>query len=179
VSRLIVISNRVTVADTKAASTGGLAVGILAALRESGGIWCGWSGELSEQPGDSFKRFHAGQIDYATLDLKPADYQGYYNGFSNSVLWPLFHFRIDLMNFARDSYDAYRRVNVRFAQAIKELLRPGDVGARLPSHPARRGAARLGRHAAHRILSPHALPAAPTGLLPALPRGAHARLHRL
>ncbi len=125
--RLIVISNRVTVADSRAASSGGLAVGILAALRECGGIWCGWSGELSDEPGHQFRRFGAGQIDYATLDLKPADYQGYYNGFSNSVLWPLFHFRLDLMNFSREVYDAYRRVNVRFARAIKDLLRPDDM----------------------------------------------------
>ena len=126
-NRLIVISNRVTVADQRAESTGGLAVGIFAALRETGGIWCGWSGELSETPDEHFRRFSAGQIDYAVLDLKPCDYQGYYNGFSNSVLWPLFHYRLDLMNFSREAYEAYRRTNGRFAQAIAALLKPGDV----------------------------------------------------
>lgn len=126
-SRLIVISNRVTVADSRAASAGGLAIGILAALRERGGIWCGWSGELKDEPDQHFRLFSSGEIEYATLDLKPADYQGYYNGFSNSVLWPLFHFRPDLMNFSRESYDAYRRVNARFARAIKDLLQPDDM----------------------------------------------------
>jgi len=62
VSRLIVISNRVTVADSRPASSGGLAVGVLAALRETGGIWVGFSGETSETPSDHAKRFTAGHI---------------------------------------------------------------------------------------------------------------------
>lgn len=126
-SRLIIISNRVTVANSRAASAGGLAVGIFAALREANGIWCGWSGELSESPNECFHRFNAGHIDYATLDLRPDEYQGYYNGFSNSVLWPLFHFRIGMINFSRTAYEAYRGVNRRFARAIQELLQPEDV----------------------------------------------------
>lgn len=126
-SRLIVISNRVAIAARGAESTGGLAVGIHAALLETGGVWCGWSGELAEAPNDHFNRFNAGQIDYATLDLKTSDYQGYYNGFSNSVLWPLFHYRLDLVNFSREAYDAYRQVNLRFAKAIAALLQPDDI----------------------------------------------------
>lgn len=126
-TRLIAISNRVTVVDNRASSTGGLAVGILAALRETGGIWCGWSGEISEDADGQPHRFTAGRIEYATIDLPPADYQAYYNGFSNSVLWPLFHYRCDLMNFSRDNYDAYRRVNRLFADTVAGLLRPDDI----------------------------------------------------
>ncbi|MFN4284063.1 MAG: trehalose-6-phosphate synthase [Alphaproteobacteria bacterium] len=126
-SRLIVVSNRVTVADGRPASTGGLAVGMLAALRESGGIWVGFSGETSDNPGDAPKRFNAGRIDYATIDLAPDDYQGYYNGFANSVLWPLFHYRLGLVNFSRAALGAYQRVNARFADLTLPLLKPDDV----------------------------------------------------
>ena len=49
VNRLVVVSNRVTpVSDSKATTAGGLAVGLLAALRESGGIWFGWSGQIAD-----------------------------------------------------------------------------------------------------------------------------------
>ncbi|HEU0072007.1 MAG TPA: trehalose-6-phosphate synthase [Alphaproteobacteria bacterium] len=126
-SRLIAVSNRVTVADGRPASTGGLAVGMLAALRESGGIWVGFSGETSDMPADAPKRFNAGRIDYATIDFTPDDYNGYYNGFSNSVLWPLFHYRLGLVNFSRAALAAYQRVNARFAELISGLLRADDV----------------------------------------------------
>ena len=125
-SRLIVLSNRVTISDGQG-STGGLAVGIMAALRNNGGIWCGWSGELAEEPDSDFRRLQNDGIDYAVLDLASAEYQGYYNGFSNSVLWPLCHFRLDLMNFNREAYDAYRQVNMRFARATQALLEPDDI----------------------------------------------------
>jgi len=127
VSRLIVVSNRVTVADGRPASSGGLAVGVLAALRETGGIWVGFGGETRETPSDSAKRFNAGRIDYATIDFTPADYQGYYNGFANSVLWPLFHYRLGLVNFTRAALGAYQRVNARFADLTVPLLNPDDT----------------------------------------------------
>jgi trehalose 6-phosphate synthase len=127
VSRLIVVSNRVTVADGRPASTGGLAVGMLAALRETGGIWVGFSGETAEEPDDVPKRFNAGRIEYATIDLNHDDYQGYYNGYANSVLWPLFHYRLGLVNFTRAALGAYQRVNARFADLIAPLLRGDDM----------------------------------------------------
>ncbi len=125
-SRLIVISNRMTVADGRPASSGGLAVGVLAALRETGGIWIGF-GETKDEPADSAKRFNAGRIDYASIDLTPADYHGYYNGFANSVLWPLFHYRLGLVNFTRAALGAYQRVNARFADLTVPLLKADDI----------------------------------------------------
>ncbi|HEY4134074.1 MAG TPA: trehalose-6-phosphate synthase [Alphaproteobacteria bacterium] len=125
-SRLIVVTNRVTVADGRPASTGGLAVGVLAALRESGGIWVGF-GETSDSPGERPKRFNAGRIEYATVDFTPGDYEGYYNGFANSVLWPLFHYRLGLVKFTRSAYSAYQRVNVRFADMIVPMLKGDDA----------------------------------------------------
>ena len=64
---------------------------------------------------------------YATVDLTRADHDGYYSGFSNAALWPLFHYRLDLMNFTRRDLAAYRRVNALLADALAPLLRPSDL----------------------------------------------------
>ncbi len=68
-----------------------------------------------------------GRVGFATIDLLPADYEGYYRGFSNGMLWPLFHYRIGLAEFRREDHAAYRRVNETFAAALAPLLRPGDL----------------------------------------------------
>ena len=47
-SRLVVVSNRIALPDDKKSSAGGLAVGILGALRAAGGLWFGWSGEIGD-----------------------------------------------------------------------------------------------------------------------------------
>lgn len=64
---------------------------------------------------------------YATVDLTRADHDGYYSGFSNAALWPLFHYRLDLVNFTRRDLAAYRRVNALLADALAPLLRRSDL----------------------------------------------------
>lgn len=128
VSRLVVVSNRVTpISGSKAATAGGLAVGVLAALRESGGIWFGWSGETVESGAPVPKVFRTGNITYITIDLAQADFDRYYSGFSNRALWPLFHYRLDLSSFDRDWYIGYRRVNQLFAEQLYPYLRDDDL----------------------------------------------------
>jgi len=127
VSRLVVVSNRVTKVQQGGAQAGGLAVGLLGALEEMGGLWFGWSGNVTEDPSDEPHLSTSGGIAYAILDLSPKDYDEYYNGFSNSMLWPLFHYRQDLMEFHLSSYQGYRRANARFARALKGLLEPDDL----------------------------------------------------
>ncbi len=60
-------------------------------------------------------------------DLAEADYQEYYNGFANRVLWPILHYRLDLAEFSRRDLSGYRRVNAHFANQLQNLLRPDDV----------------------------------------------------
>ncbi|MDX6749117.1 alpha,alpha-trehalose-phosphate synthase (UDP-forming) [Geminicoccaceae bacterium 1502E] len=127
-NRLIVVSNRVTqITGRRAVSAGGLAVGIQAALEEVGGLWFGWSGRITEKPGDAAQVTTRGKITYALTDLSEEDHAGYYAGFANRTLWPLFHYRIDLASFEREWYETYRRVNERFADQLVPLLREGDV----------------------------------------------------
>jgi trehalose 6-phosphate synthase len=128
VSRLVVVSNRVTpISGSKAATAGGLAVGILAALRETGGIWFGWSGEQSDAAAPMPKVFRTGNITYITIDLTPQAFDSYYGGFANRTLWPLFHYRLDLSSFDRDWYIAYRQVNQLFAEQLYPYLRDDDL----------------------------------------------------
>ncbi len=126
-SRLIVVSNRVAPIDEGKAIAGGLAVAILAALRKAGGIWFGWSGDVVPVPATEPELFEVGNLTYATVDLTPRDFEEYYNGFANSMLWPLFHYRLDLTSFTRREYVGYLRVNELFAHRLMPLLQEDDV----------------------------------------------------
>ena len=92
-SRLVVVSNRVAPIKAGKVAAGGLAVGVYDALRQAGGIWFGWSGEVSATP--TINTEEVGNITYVTLPLNKRDYDQYYRGFSNATLWPIFHYRID------------------------------------------------------------------------------------
>ncbi|MBJ7516945.1 MAG: trehalose-6-phosphate synthase, partial [Stenotrophomonas sp.] len=98
-SRLVVVSNRVAIpGDTR---PGGLAVGLLAALKERGGLWFGWSGKSVKDNSGALHEQVDGDIRYVTMDLNKRDVDGYYNGFANRTLWPLLHFRLDLVDYDR------------------------------------------------------------------------------
>lgn len=126
-NRLVVVSNRV--ADlTKKTQSGGLAVGIADALCRRGGMWVGWDGETDDDAAQRPAAFReAGNVTMMTIGLTPAEYANYYLGFANSVLWPLFHYRLDLVDFHRKFLDSYRAVNERFAEALIPALRPDDT----------------------------------------------------
>ena len=66
-------------------------------------------------------------ITYATVDLAKDDYQEFYNGFANRVLWPILHYRLDLAEFTRRDLGGYVRVNQHFASHLEKLLRPDDI----------------------------------------------------
>jgi trehalose 6-phosphate synthase len=123
-SRLVMVSNRIAMPGE--ARAGGLAIALKAAIEESGGLWFGWSGRVAEESG----RVHevdAGNIRYVTVDLSEQDRDDYYNGFANRTLWPLLHFRMDLVDYSRESYAGYQRVNALFAERLAPLLQEDDV----------------------------------------------------
>ncbi|WP_124087736.1 alpha,alpha-trehalose-phosphate synthase (UDP-forming) [Pseudogemmobacter humi] len=125
-SRLIVVSNRVPAPDRP--PQGGLAVALLAALRERGGVWMGWSGNSSgeEDPGPLALR-EDGAITWALTDLSGRDLSEYYQGLANSVLWPVCHYRLDLADYSRRDAAGYFRVNRLFAERLAPLIRPDDL----------------------------------------------------
>ena len=102
-SRLVVISNRL--ADPRKPAAGGLAVALGEALNQTGGLWFGWSGTVVEggTPGEGeLHTRQAGAVTLATVDLCREDHDNYYHGYSNSVLWPVFHYRLETPQFAWD-----------------------------------------------------------------------------
>ncbi len=126
-SRLVVASNRV--ADLESlANSGGLAVAVGDALRDHGGVWFGWSGDVVETEGQiglNMER-HAG-VTIATQALTLQEYERYYLGYSNRALWPVFHYRLDLAEFDQDALIGYRKVNKRFARTLAALIEEDDI----------------------------------------------------
>ncbi|MBC6404133.1 MAG: trehalose-6-phosphate synthase [Rhodospirillales bacterium] len=120
-NRLVVISNRVALPRAQG-SAGGLAVALGDALAEAGGVWFGWSGKIAEGPVKAPSTYSRNNVRYVTADLTQEDFDEYYLGFSNSVLWPSFHFRLDLADFARNFFRGYRRVNCAFADRLLPKL---------------------------------------------------------
>ena len=125
--RLVSVSNRGSL-PRKGAQAGGLAVALRDALGRYGGLWFGWSGEVAEEGAvPPPKATTQGGITYVTTDLTRQDYEEFYNGFSNSTLWPLFHFRLGLLEVSRKSYEGYLRVNAAFAAQLAPMIRPDDI----------------------------------------------------
>jgi trehalose 6-phosphate synthase len=125
--RLVIVSNRVAMPKRNGGSAGGLAVGILAALRDHGGVWFGWNGELTDRSTGNPEIVTKGNIDYATISLNQNDYEQYYNGYSNRVLWPVCHYLLDFIQYEAEAFEGYRRVNSVFAQKLASLLKPDDI----------------------------------------------------
>lgn len=127
-TRLIVVSNRVSAPrDPAAGSAGGLAMALSAALRKYEGLWFGWSGETVEHFTGELNIEDRAGVTVATVDLEPQDVDEYYNGYANKTLWPLFHHRVDLTAYERSYGEGYERTNRRFAEVLKPLLQPDDV----------------------------------------------------
>ena len=127
-SRLIVISNRVTApTGSNSGAQGGLAVAMAAALRENGGLWFGWSGEQTEHFTGHINFQRGEGVTTATVDLEEQDVEEYYDGYANRTLWPLFHYRIDLAEYERDFAGGYKRTNQRFADTVRPLIEPDDL----------------------------------------------------
>lgn len=141
-SRLIVVSNRLPVTVTQnddrldfASSSGGLASGMAAYLERQaqGGastesLWIGWPGnELPETVHDEVR--HKLREEYAAwpVFLSQDEMEGFYYGFSNRTLWPLFHYFQVYCEYSEELWQSYVTVNERFADAVAEIAAPDDT----------------------------------------------------
>ena len=131
--RLVVVANRLPVRqvkkdgkDTWETSPGGLVAALHPFLREHGGGWVGWAGR-AEHDDESTPRFRHDDIDIRPVSLTQKMLEGFYNGFSNETIWPLYHDCIRAPQFHRHWWRQYVKVNQRFADATLEEAGEDDI----------------------------------------------------
>ena len=133
--RLVVVSNRLPVAIREdeqgsrlRSASGGLVTALAPIMQENRGLWIGWLGR--NQPGNvdqMVEQFNQkGSYTIKPLQLTPEEMDLYYEGFSNSCIWPLFHDLISKAHFNLPEWKAYSRVNERFSEVIAGEVQPGD-----------------------------------------------------
>jgi trehalose 6-phosphate synthase len=122
--RYVIVSNRT---PSGGPPVGGLQVALMNVIRDRGGLWFGWSGKITEERSRRPDIRKSGPASVATVDLTEGDYEGYYAGYANRVLWPVFHHHVHLAAFDPAAYRRYLAVNAYFAQRLAPLLRPDDV----------------------------------------------------
>jgi trehalose 6-phosphate synthase len=126
-SRLVAVSNRISV-PRRGMAPGGLAVGLLAAMQARRGMWFGWDGEVAEgNAAEEPAVVRKDGISYASIDFDQAEYKDFYLGFCNGTLWPLFHYFVDGFRYDDAHYEAYQRMNQRYARDLAPLLEPDDL----------------------------------------------------
>lgn len=137
-TRLIVISNRLPVIVKKSVgdgyefihATGGLVTAMEPVLNKYSGIWVGWAGNYQEEKvyiGELLEKEMKGlNYKYKAVNINLNDYELYYKGFSNEVLWPLFHNISTYCKYEIKSYRAYEKVNKIFADRVITELKESD-----------------------------------------------------
>ncbi len=125
---LIVVSNRVAFPAADEPIEGGLAAALLPAVQTCGATWVGASQCSQEVAKESFAAIESyGVGTIATVSLPKSQYRGFYEGFSNSALWPALHSRPDLIRTSRDEYDDYRTINTLMARALIRFAKPDAI----------------------------------------------------
>ena len=135
--RLLIVSNRLPVTVkldrgdfTITRSAGGLATGLRGPHDQSDSLWIGWPGDITRFDATQRARLEdrLSELRSVPVYLTQAEITRYYEGFSNGVLWPLFHYLTDKVQ--RDAWShwrAYESVNQKFAEAVAEEYRSGDL----------------------------------------------------
>ncbi|WP_081416717.1 alpha,alpha-trehalose-phosphate synthase (UDP-forming) [Arthrobacter castelli] len=102
-------------------SPGGLVTALGPVMAKTDGAWIGWNG-ASDEHVDAFTH---DEMRLIPVSLTAEEIEYYYEGFSNATLWPLYHDVIAPPEFHRHWWDAYRRVNRRFAEAAALVAADG------------------------------------------------------
>ncbi|RSN62432.1 MULTISPECIES: alpha,alpha-trehalose-phosphate synthase (UDP-forming) [Actinomadura] len=130
-SEFVVVANRLPVdrivgedgAPRWRRSPGGLVSAIAPVMRRRNGTWIGWTGA----PDESLEPFEEDGMALVPISQSAEDVELYYEGFSNATLWPLYHDVVAPPVYDRAMWDAYVRVNRRFAEAAAEVASEGGI----------------------------------------------------
>jgi len=99
-------------------SPGGLVAALEPMMRSARGAWVGWAG----QPDVELDRFEINGIDLIPVPLSAEEVADYYEGFANDTIWPLYHDVIAPPQYHREWWEAYVKVNRRFAEASADVV---------------------------------------------------------
>lgn len=138
--RIVIVANRLPIVlmqgtdgDWSAeAAAGGLVNALRPMLKARGGLWIGWPGVVTEDQVpdlDGLIAAAAADVGYdlAAVPLSAHQRDAFYLGFSNEIIWPLFHDLQTRCNFDPDYWAAYEQVNRLFARTIVQRTQPNDV----------------------------------------------------
>ncbi|MDA3868207.1 MAG: bifunctional alpha,alpha-trehalose-phosphate synthase (UDP-forming)/trehalose-phosphatase [Salinivirgaceae bacterium] len=135
-SKTIIISNRLPLQIsidnedlTVTPSIGGLATGMKSVHKSGESLWIGWSGLTEEEIDDNMKaKVHeaSSKEGCVNVPLTAEDMEGYYYGFSNKTIWPLFHYFTEYAEYRNEYWEKYQEVNQKFANVVAEHIEPGD-----------------------------------------------------
>lgn len=134
--KIIIVSNRlpVKISDENgqfvySSSEGGLATGLSSIYREGENVWIGWPGlEVSDSENQTEVRQNLKKMRLIPVFLSQEDISEYYEGFSNEILWPIFHYYASTYtNYQQSNWDFYQTVNRKFRDAVLEIAEPGDT----------------------------------------------------
>jgi trehalose 6-phosphate synthase/phosphatase len=135
-SKTIIVSNRLPVKISKnedeytlSPSEGGLATGLGSIYKKGNNLWIGWPGiEITEGEDRDKVINQLSELKLQPVFLSQEEINEYYEGFSNDVLWPVFHYYSSTYAYYKKSnWDCYRAVNNKFKDAILKVAEPGDV----------------------------------------------------
>jgi trehalose 6-phosphate synthase len=132
--RLVVVSNRLPVAIFKENdiwkvkdSPGGLVTALTPTMRQARGVWIGWPGCPPEAPvKELLATLSEHEYDLIPVSLTRDEMAGYYSGFANRSIWPLFHDLLGHFSFDTDNWLAYTEVNHRFADMVASSVPSND-----------------------------------------------------
>ncbi len=129
-NRLVIVSNRLPIVLAKDADgrwraepgSGGLVTAMAPVLKDRGGLWIGWPGTTEEEHMDLEGLLREASEDsgytYQPVPITKDELGGYYYGFANEILWPLFHDLQTRCNFDPGYWKVYQDVNRKFAEVI-------------------------------------------------------------